>query len=260
MRSGRLEWVLMLAVTVGRAAPAQETEHHLLIGDSLAAQLKPQGALLHYQAALALDSTSYEALWKAAGAVIDIAKQLDGNAHQRTRDSLYLVARDYAERAIASDSLGADGHFMLAQALGRLARTRGGRERVRFGRLIYQAAVRALELNPAHDGAHHVLGAWHAEVKRLSSVTRFLAKTLLGAGFLSRAQWDSAVVHLQRAVELRPDYVYHRLELAHVYLDLKRFDAARAELRQIATLPVSDVLDPRHHAEAARLLDAVERR
>lgn len=253
MRGGGIWAATLLAAVTARGAPAQELDHHIRMGDSLAAAMKHQGALLHYEMALAEDSTSYQALWKAAGAAIDIAKQLD-DANRGPRDSLYLVARGYAEAAVRRDSVGADGFFMLAQAVGRLARTRGGRDRVRFGRVIYQAASRAIELNPTQDGAHHVLGAWHAEVKRLSGVTRFFAKTFLGAGFLGRADWDSAVVHLERAVELRPEYIYHRLELAEVYLDRGRVADARAQLERIATLPVSDVLDPKHLAAAARLL------
>lgn len=226
---------------------------HIARGDSLGAALQADAALEEYRLALEADPASYAALWRAAQATIDVAKQLADDLRPR-RDSLYRTARRYAEAAIRSDSLGADGHFALAQALGRYARTRGGRERVRFGRIIYDEAARALALNPRHDGAHHVLGAWHAEVKRLPGVTRFLAKTLLGGGFLGRASWDSATAHLEQAVALRPEFIYHRLELAQVYLDLHRPDAARAQLERVATLPVSDVLDPEYQEEAARLL------
>ncbi|GBD31396.1 hypothetical protein HRbin33_00348 [bacterium HR33] len=236
----------------------EEIEHHIAMGDSLSARLQPQGALLHYEMALALDETFYPALWKAAGAWIDIAKQIPDD-QSRLRDSLYLVARDYAEKAIRADSTGADGYFMLAQALGRLARTRSGKERVRFGRMVYDAAARALALNPDHDGAHHVLGAWHAEAKRLSGFTRLFAQLFLGADFLSRASWDSASFHLERAVALRPDYIFHRLELAQIYLDQGRREEARAQLERILQLPVGDVLDPQHKAEAERLLRRIAR-
>jgi tetratricopeptide (TPR) repeat protein len=245
---------------IGLASPAaaaqesrrQEIEYHLAVGDSLSGRLQPQGALLHYEMALALDSAFYPALWKAAGAWIDIAKQIPDDL-ARIRDSLYLLARDYAQKAIRADSEGADGYFMLAQALGRLARTRSGKERVRFGRMVYDAAARALELNPDHDGAHHVLGAWHAEAKRLSGFTRLFAQLFLGADFLGRASWDSAAFHLERAVALRPNYIFHRLELAQIYLDQGRREEARAQLERIAALPVGDVLDPQHKAEAERL-------
>ncbi len=238
-------------------ALAQGAGEHIARGDSLSRVLQPEAALAEFRQALAMDSTSYGALWRAADATIDVAKQLTADASRPRRDSLYLAARAYAEAAVRADSLGAEGHFELAQAAGRYARTRGGRERVRYGRLIYDEAARALALDPRHDGAHHVLGAWHAEVKRLPAFTRFLARTLLGAGFLSRAGWDSATTHLEQAVALRPEFIYHRLELAQVYLDRNRNAAAREQLERIATLPVTDVMDPTYREEAARLLAAL---
>src|SRR3990172_2512229 len=243
---------LVMALQVSAAA-------HIARGDSLSTALQPQAALTQFQRALALDSTAYDAWGKAAEAAIDVAKQLTSYEGRR-RDSLYQAARSLAETAIRVDSSGAEGHFALAHALGRYARTRGGRERVRYGRIIYDEAARALALDPRHDGAHHVLGAWHAEVRRLSGVTRFLAKTLFGAGFLGRASWDSSTAHLERAVELRPDFIYHRLELAQVYLDRHRDGDAREQLQRIATLPVRDVMDPIYREEAARLRAAIATR
>ena len=245
--------VAALTLALHTPAVAQSPAEHLARGDSLATALQPEAALAEFRLALALDSGAYAGWWKAAEAAIDVAKQLP-DAQGRRRDSLYLAAGEYAARAVRTDSLGAEGHFTLAHALGRYARGRGGRERVRYGRVIYQEATRALALDPRHDGAHHVLGAWHAEARRLSGVTRFLAKTLFGAGFLGVASWDSATAHLERAVELRPDFIYHRLELAQVYLDRHRERDAREQLQRIATLPVQDVMDSTYREEAARLL------
>lgn len=241
--------LLALALALPQAAG-----EHIARGDSLSRALEPQAALAEFRQALAMESGSYAALWRAADATVDVAKQLTSDTARARRDSLYLVARAYAEAAIRADSLGAEGHFELAQAVGRYARARSGRERVRYGRLIYDEAARALALDPRHDGAHHVLGAWHAEVKRLPAFTRFVAKMLLGAGFLGRANWDSATAHLEEAVALRPEFIYHRLELAQVYLDRNRTAAAREQLERIAALPVSDVMDPTYRKEAARLL------
>lgn len=243
----------LIALLHASTVAAQGPTGPIVRGDSLRAALRPDLALEEYRRALAGDSANYAALWRAAEAAVDVAKQLPQDLRPR-RDSLYRAAQSYAQAAIRADSLGADGHFELAQALGRYARSRGGRERVRYGRIIYDEAARALALNPRHDGAHHVLGAWHAEVKRLPGVTRFLAKTLLGARFLGRASWDSATAHLEQAVALRPDFIYHRLELAQVYLDRHRPGAARTQLQRIATLPVNDVSDRRYQEEAARLL------
>ena len=248
--------VLMLALVVRPLVAQLPAAEHVALGDSAHAALKPDEALRHYQAALQQDSTNYEALWKAARSVADVAKQIQGGADslKKRRDRLYSIGRGYAEAALRADSTRAEGHFALAMVLGRLSRTRGGKERVRFARIIYDEASRAIAIDSTHDGAHHVLGAWHAEVKRLSGFTRFFAKTLFGAGFMNKATWADAQRSLERAVALKPQNVYHHLELAEVYVDVGKYTAAREQLAMIDTLPVGDVLDPQYKKEAADLL------
>jgi tetratricopeptide (TPR) repeat protein len=213
-----------------------------------------------YVAALAIDSNNYHALWRASKADVDIAKQIlqDNSYSNGVRDSVYEVAREYAERAIRADSMGAEGHYVLALALGRLSRTKGGKDRVRYARIIYDEASRALQLDSTLDGAEHILGAWHAEVKRLSGITKFFAKTFLGAGFMDRASWDSAVVHLKRAIALKPGYVFHHLELAEVYIDTQQYADARTQLYAVDSLPVTDVLDPVYKERADSLLAEIK--
>ncbi len=244
--------VSALSLAARSLAGQMPVAHHLALGDSAHAALKPEAALVHYREALAADSTNSEALWKASRALVDIAKQIESDADslKKRRDSLYLQARALAEAAVRANPNGAEGHFMVAQALGRLSRTRGGKERVRFAKIIYDEATRAIQLDSTHDGAYHVLGAWHAEIKRLSGFTRFFAKTLFGAGFMDQANWADAQRYLERAVALKPQHIFHRLELAEVYIDVGKYAAAREQLGAIAPLPIGDVLDHEYKEDA----------
>lgn len=245
--------LFVMASALAAQAPTRSASEWIAEGDSLLDVLDPAGALEAYRSAY-LAEQSYAAMWKFANAQVEVAKQLRDDGQRELRDSLYTVARLYAEAAVRADSLDAEGHFVVSLALGQLSRTRGGKERVRFAEIIFNEATRAIELDPEHDGAHHVLGAWHAEVKRLSGISKFFAKTLFGAAFLDQATWEAAVHHLERSVALRPEYLFHRLELAEVYLDLDRPKDARPQLEAVLSLPpTSDVLDPTHQ-EAARLL------
>jgi len=234
--------------------------HHIAEGDS-AGLMHPDVQLHHYQAALAIDSTSYEANWKAARAISDVAKQILSNVDslKRRRDSLYAVGRVYAERAVRADSTKPDGHYVLSMVLGRLSRTKGSKERVKYAKIIFDEATKAVEIDSTYHLAHHVLGAWHAEVKRLSGFQRFFAKTLFGGGFMDKANWNDAVMHLQTAVRLAPDHIYHRLELAEVYVDLGKYSKAREQLQAIAALPVADVQDPKNKEDAAALYKDIEK-
>jgi len=248
-----LRCVSLLALTAAPLA-AQTAAEHIARGDSAQPFLHPDVALRHYQAALALDSLSFEANWKAARAISDVAKQLLGDSLKDRRDSLYSIGRTYAERALRADSTRAEGHYAMALVLGRLSRTRGGKERVRFAKIIFDEATRAVQIDSTLDPAYHILGAWHAEVKRLSGFTRFFAKMLFGAGFMSRANWDDAVKNLERAVALNPRHIYHRLELAEVYEDIGQYSKAREQYDTIATLPIGDAMDDYYQREAAEHL------
>ena len=250
--------MLPLVLVLGCLSQSSAVDH-IAAGDS-AGQMHPDVALRHYQAAIAVDSVSYEANWKAAQAIADVAKQIQGNADslKNRRDSLYSLGRTYAERALRADSTQADGHYVLAMVLGRLSRTKSSKERVRYAKVIYDEAMRAVQINPEHDNAHHVLGAWNAEVKRLSGLQRFFAKTLFGGGFMSKANWPDAVSHLERAVAINPQHIYHRLELAEVFVDLGQYSKAREQLNVIPTLTNFDVLDARNKEDAAALLDDIK--
>lgn len=245
---------VLLSVMTGGAVCQSATEH-LARGDSAHVALQPGIALEHYRTAHLTDPQNYEALWKFARSQVDVAKLLVDDSTEARRDSLYGVAVAMAQGAVYFDSTDAEGHAILAAAVGRLSRTKSGKERVRFGKEIYDEAARAIELNPNHDGALHVLGAWHAEVTRLSGITRFVAKTFMGGGFMDRASRDSAVVHLTRAAEIKHDYLFHHLELAEVLIELGRYSEAKERLQIVIDLPVADVSDPAHKETAATLLE-----
>jgi len=209
--------------------------------------------LAHYEAALTIDSTDYEANWRAAMALLDLGQQIPDSVPSAERDSLYARAERLARRAVATDSTGADGHFAVAASVGLASLTRGKKERIRRAEVVRDEALRALELNPRHDGAYHIMGRWNAEIMRLSGLSRFFARSFLGAGVFKQASWEEAIANLQRAVQLDPARIYHRLELAEVYADRKQWDDARAELERVRALPDREVLDPLYRARAAEL-------
>src|SRR2546426_12261704 len=100
----------------------------------------PRSTLFPYTT---LFRSNYAALWKAGRELVDIAKQIEGkdDSSKHLRDSLYTAARAYGDAAVRVNPTGADGHFTVGQALGRLSRTRGGKERVRFAKIDRKSVV-----------------------------------------------------------------------------------------------------------------------
>jgi tetratricopeptide (TPR) repeat protein len=239
---------------------AQSAADHVAMGTAAVQAHDLRTGLAHYEAALALDSTSYEANWRAAIVLIDLGEAIPDSIKSPERDSLYARAESYARRAVAADSTGADGHFALAAAAGRASLTLGKKERIRRAALIRDEALKTIALNPRHDGAYHILGRWNAEIMRLSGFSRFFAKSFLGGGIFGQASWQEAISNMERAVELDPGRIYHRLELAEIYVDRKRYGDARTQLERVAALPDREPLDPEYRREAAELLHRIERK
>jgi len=239
-------------------APAQTADEFVAQGRDIPQERNPSMALAYFDSALSLDRENYEANWRAAQAMVDIGKQWPDDQKNPRRDSLYAFAESLAKKAVQVNPDGADGHYALALSLGRTSLTKSNKERVKYAKEIRAEVLRALELNPQHDRAEHILGRWHAEIRRLSGFTRFFAKTFLGAGIFNEASWQQAIEHLNRAVELSPQTIYHHLDLAEIYIDVGQYSNAREHLDEVGRLPDFDYMDPRYKDRALELLKKIE--
>lgn len=204
---------------------AQDARVRVALGDSAQAAFDPEAALAHYEAAIAIDSANADALGKAARSAVDLAESLADATRQK---ALFRKGEQLARLAVKADSGNAESWFHLARALGRAALSVGVRDRVKYAVGVREAGLKALALAPDHPGALHVLGMWNAEVKRLSGVELFFARRFLGGGVLGQANWKDAVRYMERAVQVDPDRLVHRLDLAGVYVDVRETDKARA--------------------------------
>jgi tetratricopeptide (TPR) repeat protein len=208
-------------------------------------------ALRHFEAALKLDSSHYEANYHASltlGLLGDVYPMKPKNPH---RDSLYARSERYARRAVAANPKGADGHFALAAAVGRASLVMDSESRVHRASLVRDEALRTIALNPRHDGAYHILGRWNAEIMRLPRVSRFVARTFLGARVFDQASWSKAISYMEKAVQLDPGRIYHHLALADIHASRGQVAEAEARLRWVDSLPLREPLDTSYKRQAA---------
>lgn len=242
-----------LAASTASPLSGQQTTDHVALGIA-ATEARDLGTTLrHFEAALEQDSLNYEANWRAALTLGLMGDPYPLKVKSAVRDSLYTRAERYAWRAVAANPHGADGHFALAASLGRAALLVGPEEKVRRAILIRNEALRALALNPRHDGAYHILGRWNAEIMRLPGIQRFFARHFLGARVFNEASWPRAVSYMRKAVELSPGRIYHHLALADMYIDLERLREAESHLRVVDSLPAREALDTNYRQQAASL-------
>lgn len=251
--------LLALAPTVfagSLAAQDVAEDIHLAVQAQLARD--PATALTYLERALSADPNSYEANWRTAEILMDIGKQTPDSVKSAERDSIYARSERVARNAVAANTEGPEGYYVLAAAIGRASLTKSSKERVKRAAEIREAALKAIQLDSLNHKAYHVMGRWNAEIMRLSGLSRFFAKTFLGGKIFNAASWDSATVYMAKAVAVSPENIYHHLDLAEIQIDRGRYSAARENLDRIEALPVYDVMDPTYKLRAASLLKKIE--
>jgi len=208
-------------------------------------------ALGRYETALVVAPTNYDLLWRASRELIDLGEAAP-TAAQRTEYNGRAEA--YARRAVAANASGADGHFMLAVALGRTALSVGSRERVKYAAEIHDRAAAAVKIDPRHAGALHVLGVWNAEIMRLNGITRFAARNFLGGRIFDRASWADARRYMEAAVAADPVRITHRLDLAQIYADNGDKTKAKTTCEEAMRMPTMEFNDTRYKQQCERLV------
>lgn len=247
----RSTFLLVASVVVPHLARAQSAAEHVLAGDRDHAAFQATSAQRHYEAALAVDPRNYDALWKAAGVVVDLG---EAAASEGERTTHYRSAERYARRAVDANGQHAEGHFQLARALGRMALALGPKDRVKYAAEVRAHALEALKHDANHDGALHVLGMWHYNVMSLSGIARMFAKTFLGGQILGSANWNDAERHMEKSVAAAPARIVHRLDLGKVYAARGHRAKAREQWETVLRLQVTDYNDRTYKAEADVLL------
>jgi tetratricopeptide (TPR) repeat protein len=254
-----------LAVTVAAfcfatVASAQSAAEHIAAGDREATALNATAALADYKAAIAADSSSEEAYWKASRTLVDLGEYEPDKDKQK---DLYAEAKDDATKAVAMKPTDPEAHFSVARAVGRVALSVGKKERVRFAKDVRTEALECLRLDSVHAGANHVMGRWNAEIMRLSGFSRFMAKNFLGGDVFGTASWAEAVRYMERAVQLDPNRITHHLDLAEVYRDRDKpgdMDKAKQQFQLVIDGQITDFNDAHYKKEAQDELSKIDKK
>ncbi len=218
---------------------AQTVDEYIRQGDEAYAQFDDAKALEAYRMAVEADAANYEALWKLTRACIDVADRISKQEPnwEEKQKKLYKEAESYGRRAVRANPDDTWGHFYLSAALGKYALMLGKKQQIEMSRMVKSEIEKAIELDPTNDYAYHALGRWHRRMAEIGGAQRFVGGMLYGS--IPKGSFEESEQYLKKAVELRPDYTNHHLELGRTYVALKKYELARQEFEKVLELPIT---------------------
>lgn len=196
---------------------------------------------------------SSEVLWRQAKCLAN--QSFDASTKEQKMDLLDRATAT-AQTAVQLNRTNAHARVTLAVCHGQRALLSGTRERLRLSRLMKSELDQAIALDPEAAMAWHLLGRWEFETASLSGFTRTLAGIVYGN--VPEGSMQRAKTALEQAVELEPNRIIHRVELARVCLELDQPTSARQHLESALKQPVSEPADKEARAKAKALLKDLE--
>jgi tetratricopeptide (TPR) repeat protein len=251
----------MLAITVSgirTARPALASgnvEAAVERGEQAYSHGQLRDALAAFQQANGADAANFGALCGLARAEAELSEGATGEERRR----LVASAVEHARAAVKAAPDHAQGHVWLAVALGQQAQTEGPKTRAGLWREIKSELDRAIGIDPAIARAYLERGRWNRRLSSRGLWERSVSKVLL-AKVPHGASMENAVRDLEKAVELAPDDIQSRMELARVYLKLERVADARRQLERVVAIPAGRPRDPGLQAEAREQLEKLAKR
>jgi len=149
-------------------------------------------------------------------------------------------AVDRAQKAVEIDRNSCQAHVCLAVAYGRAQMfSNENREKVELGKMLKESLDNALKIDPNDDMALHVMGRYEWSMANLNGITKMYVKMMYGA--LAPGSAENAEKLFKRCIELSPNRLIHKVELAKMLFDLKRYDEAHKLATEGRVLPMEDV-------------------
>jgi tetratricopeptide (TPR) repeat protein len=234
---------------------AQSVEEFIRNGDEFYAQWEDQKALDEYLKGLKIEPKNYEALWKAARGYVDVADLITGSGKEvnNKKFDLYLKAENCARQAVAVNPNDTWGHFFLSAALGKKVLLLGKKEQIDVSKKVKAEIDKAIELDPNNDLAYHALGRWHRRMAEIGGAKRAIGSILYGS--IPKGSFQESEKWLKKAIELKPDYINHHLELGRTYVAMEKLSLAVEEFKKCLELPETSSKDKSLKEEAKVELD-----
>ncbi|MCC5913158.1 MAG: hypothetical protein JJU46_02175 [Balneolaceae bacterium] len=246
---------IAIGMTFGLAETAiandDEIDELLEEAEELQDNLKEEEALELYHEILELDEEHYEALWNASLLTTRKYYRVEDEDDQKEG---YAKALEIAEKAVDLHSDEGHSHYVYAVAKGRLYDLKGTRDMIEASHEIEERIEKAADLIPDYAPVWHLWGVWHSDIADANRAERAAAR-MVSDGLPDDAEEDKAEEYLKKAIDMMPESILFRVDLAKHYMSVDEEVKAKEVLEEAASMEPEMMDDDDKKEEAKELLE-----
>lgn len=230
------------------------TDSLLQLADESFHTMDEEKSLNLYLQVLEIDNNNYTALWNAS---LLFARKGYRQIQDEKKRELYKRSLYYAEKAVLTYPDSGHSHYVYAVANGRLSDLGDKKERIKKSHLIKKHIDKAVLIDPDYAPSWHLYGVWHSSVANIGKAEK-IAANMISEGIPSGASHEKAEEYLKRAIEIKPEQILFRLDLAKHYKNSGQHEEAEQELKNLLNLEPKLKDDAEYLIDARSLLEEIQ--
>lgn len=224
-------WLVML-ISCFQVFAFNASDELVREANHLLGEYKDAEALQKFEEVLVVAPQHYEALYKISLLHSRIGLRYSDESQKSEH---FLLAKDFADRALRVNKQGAESNFVMALAISNLSFVSGAKARISNLKNIKMYLDRSLAANPKYANAWQLLGRWHYKVANMNVLECTISKVLNGCT-KAEASNSLAVSCLKKAIEIDANNLNCYYDLAVVYREMKEIDESISVLQNATQL------------------------
>lgn len=206
-------------------------------------------ALIKLQEAQKLNPNHLQVLCKCS----DLCSRIGAREkNEKIKLDYFNSALSFAKKAYALYPSNDEVNVEMSVALGRIALTKSGEDKISMVKEIKKYADKAIQINSNNFKAWHILGKWHYEISNLNFIEKAAIKIFYGG--LPESSFNMSIKAYEKAKSINSKFCLNYLELAKAYQKNDNINQAITNLKQLIQLPNSIEDDVAIKKEAFDLL------
>lgn len=218
-------------------------------GIQLEQSFNEKQALIKFQEAQKINPNHLQTLCKCS----DLCSRIGAREkNEKIKLDYFNSALSFAKKAYGLYPSNDEVNVEMSIAMGRIALTKSGEEKISMVKEIKSFADKAIQLNPNNFKAWHILGRWYYEISDLNFIEKAAIKIFYGG--LPQSSFSMSINAYEKAKSINNKFCLNYLELAKAYEKNDNINQAITNLKQLLQMPNSIEDDVAIKKEASFLL------